>query len=267
MLGRCGQRRRERDSHSKRPDEHAASRAPWKTSATALGRRAAHLRAELDCRQQPRSTAHLGDQLVPGEWLQRLASSPSSSCPRATGPPAPAGQGLRAQRRRRSRDRRRLRPGGTCPAGAVPERIGDPLGDDRAAERQVAAGHALGEHDHVGLDIPALDPEPRSRACQSRRSRRRPRAAHRSGGRCRRPPRCSPRLGGWTPPAPITGSMKKAATLSAPRRSIVCSRSSAESWATGAVSDSSSPKPSRLGSMPPIEVPKPCVPWYACSRG
>ena len=35
------------------------------------------------------------------------------------------------------------------------------VGDDHAAERQVAAGHALGERDHVGPHVlPALDPEP-----------------------------------------------------------------------------------------------------------
>ena len=53
------------------------------------------------------------------------------------------------------------------PPGRPPERLGDAVRDDHAAERQVAARHALGEHDHVGLHAPALDPEPRSEPAEA----------------------------------------------------------------------------------------------------
>ena len=43
---------------------------------------------------------------------------------------------------------------------AVVERRRDLVGDDHAAERDVARVHALGEADEVGRDVPALDREP-----------------------------------------------------------------------------------------------------------
>ena len=52
------------------------------------------------------------------------------------------------------------------PPGLTPERLGDALGDHDPAQREIAAGHALGEHDHVRLDAPALDPEPGAEATE-----------------------------------------------------------------------------------------------------
>ena len=47
-----------------------------------------------------------------------------------------------------------------------PERLGDRAADEHGAERQVAARDALGEHDHVGLDVPALVSEPGADAAE-----------------------------------------------------------------------------------------------------
>jgi hypothetical protein len=46
------------------------------------------------------------------------------------------------------------------PRAVLPEGRRDPRADDHAAEREVAAGHALGEREHVGAHVPALDAEP-----------------------------------------------------------------------------------------------------------
>lgn len=43
---------------------------------------------------------------------------------------------------------------------ALPEGLGHPAGHHHSSEREVTAGHALGEGDHVGSEVPALDPEP-----------------------------------------------------------------------------------------------------------
>ena len=51
-------------------------------------------------------------------------------------------------------------------ARLAPERLGDPFGDHDPAEREIATGHALGEHDHRGLDVPTLDAEPRTEATE-----------------------------------------------------------------------------------------------------
>ena len=47
-------------------------------------------------------------------------------------------------------------------AGAFPEGLGDPGAHQYPAEGQVAAGHALGEGDHVGPQVEAVDPPPGS---------------------------------------------------------------------------------------------------------
>jgi hypothetical protein len=49
----------------------------------------------------------------------------------------------------------------------VVERVGDAPGDDHAAQRQVAAVHALGEADEVGRDVPAVDREPFAAAAEA----------------------------------------------------------------------------------------------------
>ena len=50
------------------------------------------------------------------------------------------------------------------PGAVLPEGRRDLGADDDAAERQVAAGHALGEGEHVGAHVPALDAEPGAQA-------------------------------------------------------------------------------------------------------
>ena len=42
----------------------------------------------------------------------------------------------------------------------APERLGNPIGHDHAAQREVPARHALGEDDHVGVGVPALNAVP-----------------------------------------------------------------------------------------------------------
>ena len=66
--------------------------------------------------------------------------------------------------------------------------------------------------------------------------------------------------GGKTPPAPITGSQKNAATLSGPTRRISSSSAVSESNGTLEVCGTSGPQLVTLASIPPSEVPKPCVP-------
>ena len=70
-----------------------------------------------------------------------------------------AARGVAGVRRRRGAARRR--PGSSQNGAATL------LGDHHAAERQVAAGDALRERDHVGHDVPALDPEPGAQAAEA----------------------------------------------------------------------------------------------------
>src|SRR5436305_8156540 len=46
------------------------------------------------------------------------------------------------------------------PARGAPERLRHLVGYQDAAQREVAAGHALGEHDHRWAHVPSLDAEP-----------------------------------------------------------------------------------------------------------
>ena len=71
---------------------------------------------------------------------------------------------------------------------------------------------------------------------------------------------------GYTPPAPITGSQKNAATLSSPTCSIIERRSSASSQRTCTTSSISSPWPAAFAGIPARLVPAVCIPWYARSR-
>ena len=58
--------------------------------------------------------------------------------------------------------------------------------------------------------------------------------------------------GGWTPPAPITGSQKNAATRSGPTRRISASSASSESYWTVETSADSGPQLLVLASIPPM---------------
>ena len=78
-----------------------------------------------------------------------------------------AGRGSRAPPRSRSGDPHRSSRARTIRPGVVPERLGDARRGDDAAERQVAARDALREHDQVGLELEALDPEPRAEAAEA----------------------------------------------------------------------------------------------------
>ena len=67
--------------------------------------------------------------------------------------------------------------------------------------------------------------------------------------------------GAYTPPAPITGSQKNAATRSEPIDAIVSESASASSHATWATSSSSSPQPAVFAGIPESDVPPACMPW------
>ena len=59
----------------------------------------------------------------------------------------------------------------------------------------------------------------------------------------------------------MTGSQKNAATLSGPTLAISASSASSESNGTVETCGTSGPQLTTLGSIPPSDVPKPCVPW------
>ena len=61
--------------------------------------------------------------------------------------------------------------------------------------------------------------------------------------------------GGYTPPAPITGSQKNAATLPAPSCSMVLSSAAGSSQGTCSMCPTSGPNGSVSSGMPPSEVP------------
>ena len=75
-----------------------------------------------------------------------------------------------------------------------------------------------------------------------------------------------PSGGANTPPAPITGSQKKAATRSGPAATIASWSAAGESQAIFTTSPTSGPWPAAFASIPARLVPATCIPWYACSR-
>ena len=66
--------------------------------------------------------------------------------------------------------------------------------------------------------------------------------------------------GGKTPPAPITGSQKNAATRLGPVASIAARRASASLHGTSTTSSIRSPWPVALAGMPASDVPAVCMP-------
>ena len=61
--------------------------------------------------------------------------------------------------------------------------------------------------------------------------------------------------------AVYVGGKKKAATCSGPTRRIASSSAGSESNGTAEACGISGPQFDVFASIPPIEVPKPCVPW------
>ena len=220
VLGRRRQRRRDGDARAELA--HAARRrrrAPIVRRPSAAGSRSSSSGSRSIAASVP-----MPPRTSPAAGWPASASSASWSGPSISRP--------RVIRPSRSRISRLASAGGGAgrvagvgralaedrAARLLPERLGDAVGDDHAAERQVAAGDALGEGDHVRHDVPALDPEPGAQAPEARRSPSRRRAGCRCARRSPRRPRCSGARAGSTPPAPITGSTKKAAMRSAPIR-------------------------------------------------
>ena len=170
---------------------------------------------ELDRGQEAEPGADLAHRGVVGQRRQRVAQRALELPPaRRSGPRARRCRARPARPRSSSGGRRRWRRGAaSAPPASAKNGAATCAGDDHAAEREVAGGHALGERDHVGPDVlPALDPEPRAEPAEGADHRvddEQDRRARRTG---RRRPGCSPRAAASTPPAPITGSQKNAAT-------------------------------------------------------
>ena len=239
-----------------------ASRAPWASLRDGARVLLQHVRGELDggragpSRRAPRRPPD-GRRAAPARRRAGArARARAGSGPRARRCPAWPG------RRRSSTDgRRRWRRGGASGRPGLEERRGDLAGHDHAAERQVAGRDALGERDQVRPHVlPALDPEPGAepaeaadhavddqqdavlgaqvgdaldvarRAAGGRRRRRSP-------ARRRTRPRGRARRAGSRPRAPAASRTARS------RRPPI-----------------SGPQLVTLASMPPMLVPKPCVP-------
>ena len=106
------------------------------------------------------------------------------------------------------------------PGAGRPEGLGDPGSRDHGAHRQVAARDALGARHDVGLQPEAVGGEPVAAAPEPGDHLVRDEEHARSPGRPRARPARYPSGAMNTPPAPITGSQKNAATRSLPARSI-----------------------------------------------
>ena len=121
-------------------------------------------------RRPPRGRGRRGSRRRPGG--RRAGRGRPSARPRAraragSGPRARGCRGSRARPRSRSGGRRRSRRGGTSGRPGCAQNgsaTAPPI--EHAAERQVAARDALREHDHVGLDVPALVAEPGADAAE-----------------------------------------------------------------------------------------------------
>ena len=122
---------------------------------------------ERDRRHQPDTAAHLGDELVRTELGQPSVEARLELA-------RPEDEVVRREqvevRERRGTARRVPRIGRAVrkrEAGRLPERLGDAGRRDDAAERQVPARDALGEHDQIGFQPEPLDAEPRAEATES----------------------------------------------------------------------------------------------------
>ena len=240
-----------------------SARASLATSAAACARSGNAPASSSTAAEQARAAAHLA---TPG-WS---SSGASASC---SGPRAPAAleQALAARACRGSPAPPRSSPvagvgrrrGGGSGRGRVQNGSATRAGDDHAAQRQVAAGHALGEDDHVGHDVQALDAEPGAQPAEA--------ADHRSRRRTGRRARAQT-LGDALDVAAARRVARRPRRSPAPRRtrrrarrrsrSISARSASTESCATTeVVARSSGPNPTRLAWMPPSDVPKPWVPW------
>ena len=153
---RDGERRAERaEDDAVRADRPVGLAGSAGSSASASGSSA----TPTSC---ARAAANLADERVVGERRERR---------RAARPRAPARAAINPSRSMMARFASAAAQTAAWPAvglavadgdptGLAPERLGDAAGDDDAAERQIAARHALGEGDQVGLDAEALEAEP-----------------------------------------------------------------------------------------------------------
>ena len=147
-------------------------------------------------------------------------------------------------------------------AGLAEEGRGDLARGDHAAEREVAAGHALGERDHVRLDVgPALDAEPGAEP---------PEGADHGVDHEQDPVLLAEvrdaldvALGREVDAAGADHRLaeERGARARARRGGSPARAPGSESKATAEVCGTSGPQLAVFASMPPIEVPKPCVPW------
>ena len=123
-------------------------------AASAAGSKATAPSAPMPARTAPTSSRSPSGASAP-------AISSSSSRPRSSSPSRSMMSRLAVRGRAGARmPGVRLAVAEPEPA-ALPERLGDAAADDDAAERQVAARHALGERDHVGTKSEAMGRQPR----------------------------------------------------------------------------------------------------------
>ena len=215
-----------------RPHEHAGLARARRELGDGAGSAASASGGELD--RGRASRGRRAPRRPPG-------GRPAARARRAAAPPA-RGRGRSGPRARRCRappaprrsttgGRRRSRRGAASARPALEERRGD---RGRRRRRRRAAGSRqvtpLANVIRSGRtssqrSIPNQVPEP-AEAADHRVDDEQDRRARRTG---RRRPRCSPSGGGCTPPAPITGSQKKAATRSGPTRRISASSAGSES--------------------------------------
>ena len=143
---------------------------------------------------------------------------------------------------------------------ARPERRGHAPVDDHAAERQVAAGHALGEDDHVGHDVPALDAEPGAEAAEAADHRvddeqHAVRAAELGDALEVALRRREHAAGADDRLDEERGDMARRRSARSPVERLQRVVRDTETCAC------SGPQPSRLPGIPARLVPNPCVPW------
>ena len=256
---------RERRGNGNRADQRA-------DQDTMVARCSHHLRdrswidqrvgGQLDAGDEPEPGTDLGDLVVD---LQRREHggklSPRAPWPASPGLRAPACRGWRARRHSTSGGRRTSPRAGTWRlrrprTGRRPRRRRSrrPLGRYPLVTplaNVIRSGRTPCQRWTPNQSPSRPNPQITSSAMKST-----PCSAHRLAA-----PSRYPSGGRRTPPAPMTGSQKKAATFSGPSRWSSRSSASTESCSTTAVWARSGPHPDAFASIPAMLVPKPCVPW------
>ena len=127
------------------------------------------LRVERDSGHQADAAADLADAIVAAQLAESLMEARLELECAAHEPVArPADRGSRSRLRSRPGARRRSYRGQTLAGlGRCPEGLRDVRGGDHATERQIAARHALCEHDQVRGEVESFDGEPGSEAAEA----------------------------------------------------------------------------------------------------